>query len=68
MGKKNTKKQVKKIPAKSAMKKTKFKNKLDPGKKYCKNCRDVMPIHQKYVASAGTFIKWERKKKILWKA
>lgn len=53
MGKKNTKKKSKKIPTKTPIKKVKSKNKLDPGKKYCKNCRDVIPIHQKTCSNCG---------------
>lgn len=53
MGKKNTKKQTKKVTAKTTIKKNKSKNKLYPGKKYCKNCKDILAIHQKVCTSCG---------------
>ena len=58
---------AKKVKAKTesknkAIKKGKIKVKLTPGKKQCKNCSDVMPIHQRVCPSCGHLHEMKKKK------
>lgn len=64
MGKKPTKKVTKKTTLAARPKRaTKSKSKMEPGKKSCKNCGEVIPIHKKVCGSCGHVNEMKKKRK-----
>lgn len=64
MPKKTTKKQTKKVVKKQVtkIKKSNKKSRLDPGKKLCKSCGNMIAIHKKVCGECGHVHQMRKKK------